>query len=76
MRGYGYPENFERLRRCEEMAEKKGVAVAQLAMAWIHRQGLNTFAVVSTSGRERMQMNIDALNLELTPEEADWLDLR
>lgn len=76
MRGYGYPENFERLRRCEELAEKKGVTVAQLAMAWIHSQGLNTFAVVSTSSKDRMQQNIGALSIELTPEEADWLDLR
>lgn len=76
MRGYGYPENFERLRRCEELAERKGVSVAQLAMAWIHAQGLNTFAVVSTSSKERMQQNIDALHIELTKEEADWLDLR
>lgn len=75
MRGYGYPENFERLRRCEELAEKKGATVAQIAMSWIHRRGLNTFAVVSTSSKERMQQNIDALHIELTQEEADWLDL-
>ena len=75
MRGYGYPENFERLRRCEELAEKKEATVAQIAMSWIHRRGLNTFAVVSTSSKERMQQNIDALHIELTQEEADWLDL-
>lgn len=49
MKGYGYPENYERLRRCEELAEAKGVSVPQIAMAWIFGQNLNTFAVVSTS---------------------------
>ena len=76
MKGYACPDNFERLRRCDELAEKKGVTVAQLAMAWIYHQPLNTFAVVSTSSRERMQQNIDAVSLPLTDAEADWLDLR
>lgn len=49
MKGYGYPENFERLRRCEQLAEKKGVSVPQIALAWIFRQQINTFAVVSTT---------------------------
>ena len=75
MLGYGYPENYERLRRCEELAAAKNVLVPQIAMAWIHARGLNTFAVVSTSGKERMRQNIDALHINLTPEEADYLDL-
>lgn len=76
MKGYAYPENFERLRRCEELAGKKGVSVPQIAMAWIYRQKLNTFAVVSTSRAERMQENIDALHVELSEDEVRYLDLR
>ena len=76
MRGYGYPTNFERLRRCEELAEQKGATVPQIAMAWIFSQNLNAFAIVSTSSKKRMQSNIDALSIELTPAEADYLDLR
>lgn len=37
MKGYGYPENFERLRRCEELAEAKHATVPQIAMSWIFR---------------------------------------
>ena len=76
MKGYGCPENFERLRRCEILAVEKGCTVSQIAMSWIFRQKLNTFAVVSTSKASRMQENIDALYIELTPEESRYLDLK
>ena len=76
VKGYACPDNFERLRRCEELAARKGVTVPQLAMRWIFAQELNTFAVVSTSSPARMQQNIDALQIPLTAQEADYLDLR
>ncbi len=76
MKGYGYPENYERLRRCEELAKKKCCTVPQIAMAWIYHQELDTFAVVSTSSEKRMQENIEALHIELTKEECEYLDLR
>ncbi len=76
LRGYGCPENYERLRRCEEFAEKKHCTVPQIAMAWIYSQKLNTFAVVSTSSAKRMQENIEALYIELTEEECAYLDLQ
>lgn len=75
MKGYGYQENFERLRRCEILAAQKGVTVPQIAMAFIFHQKLNAFAVVSTSSPSRMMDNIDAMNLRLTGEELAWLDL-
>lgn len=75
MRGYGYPENFERLHRCEVLAKEKGATVPQIAMAWIYSQKLNCFAVVSTAKAARMQENIDALHISLTPSEIAWLTL-
>lgn len=75
MKGYGCPENFERLRRCEQLAAEKGCNVPQIAMAWIFGQPLNTFAVVSTSKPERMQKNIDALHIALGKEELEYLNL-
>jgi len=76
MKGYACEANFERLRRCEQMAKKKDCRVPQIAMAWIYQQPVQTFAVVSTSKPERMQENVDALSVELTPEELAWLDLQ
>ncbi|MDO4648871.1 MAG: aldo/keto reductase, partial [Eubacteriales bacterium] len=73
--GYGCDENFERLRRCEILAQEKGVSVPQIAMAWIYAQEVNTFAVVGSGNIKRMQQNVDALSIHLTKEEADYLDL-
>lgn len=76
LKGYGYPENYERLHRCEELAKKKHCTVSQIAIAWIYSQELNTFAVVSTSSAKRMKDNIEALHIKLTEEECAYLDLR
>lgn len=75
-KGYCCSQNYERLRRCEELAAQKGVTVSQIALAWIFAQDINTFAVVSTTKPERMRQNIAALSLALTPEEAAYLDLK
>lgn len=75
MKGYGCPANFQRLRRCEELAEQKNCTVPQIAMAWIYKQNLNTFAVVSTSKASRMKENIEALHIELSEDEIKYLDL-
>lgn len=76
MKGYAYPQNFERLRRCEELAHEKECSVSQIAMAWLFSQEVNTFAVVSTSKPQRMQENIAAMELALTKEELLYLDLQ
>ena len=76
VKGYVSDENFERLRRCEVLAEMKHATVPQIAMAFIFHQDMNTFAVVSTSKPERMQENIDALQIELSEAETQWLDLK
>ncbi len=75
MKGYGCTDNYERLARCEELAEKKGCTVAQIAMAWLYAQPLNTFAIVTMSSPARIQENIEALSLKLTEEECRYLNL-
>ena len=72
--GFGYPENFERLRRCEILAAEKRVTVSQIAMSWIFRQGMNVFAVVSSSSPARLAQNA-AAELALSPAECAWLNL-
>lgn len=75
MKGYGCPENFERLARCETLARQKGCSVSQIALAWIFHQGLNAFAIVSASGIERVRENAGALCLELSEDECRYLNL-
>lgn len=76
IKGYVSKDNFKRLKRCEELAKEKGVGVSDIAMAWLYRQPLNTFAIVSTSKAARMRNNINAISLELTQDELSYLDLR
>jgi aryl-alcohol dehydrogenase-like predicted oxidoreductase len=73
--GYDFPANFERLRRAELLAKSKNCSVAQIALAWVLCQSLETFAVVSVSSAARMQENIDAFGITLSPEEIGYLDL-
>lgn len=76
MKGYASPDNFERLRRCEILAEKHGASVPQIAMSWIFTQQVNTFAVEGMSSEKNMRSNVEALGVELTPAETDYLNLK
>ncbi len=75
-RGYACEENFERARRCAEIAAQKGVSCTQVALSWIFRQQMNVFAVVGTSSPQRMRENVAAYSLALTEEECACLDLK
>ncbi len=76
MKGYADPDNFERLRRCEELARKYDRSVPQIALAWLFGQKLNTFAVIGTGRPERMRENLEALAIRLTEDELLYLDLQ
>ena len=75
VKGYASHENFMRLARCEELSAKKGCSVSQLAIAWMFTQGLNLFAAATTTKVSRIPEQVRALHVELTPEEAAWLNL-
>lgn len=76
IKGYSSSDNFKRLKRCEELAEKKNCTVSQIAMAYIYNSPLNAFAIVSTSSAERMKANIEAISIKLTEEEIKYLELK
>jgi len=76
MKGYNYPENFQRLARCEILAKEKNVSVPQIAMGWIFNQPkLDVYALSSPINAEQMRSNIEAASLKLTEAECRWLDL-
>lgn len=72
---YCHPENFERLARAEELAEKKQCSVSQIALAWMLKQDVKAFPIVSASTGRRMEENVKAFQVELTRQEAEWLNL-
>jgi len=68
------PENFDRNRalvaRVEGFAREKGCTPAQLALAWLLAQGEDVVAIPGTRSAARLEENLGALDVRLTPEEA------
>ena len=75
VKGYVCHDNFLRLARCEELAEKKGYTVSQIALAWMFQQKLNMYVLVSTTKAKRLADNLRTFTVELTEEEIRYLNL-
>ena len=74
MNGYVCHDNFKRLARCEELAEKKGCTVSQIALVWMFQQGLNMYVLVSTTKACRLEENLRTFTVELSEEESRYLN--
>ncbi|KAL9637286.1 MAG: hypothetical protein Q9204_001934 [Flavoplaca sp. TL-2023a] len=59
--------------RVEEIAKKKGFKMAQVATAWVLRKGLE-FPIIGLGSKERIDEAVQALKIELTDEEAKYLE--
>lgn len=58
----------------KEIADAKGAAVSQVAIAWLlHKPGL-TSAIIGTQSEKHLQENLEAANLKLTVSEMDKLN--
>jgi len=73
-RVYRTEENAARLRRARELAERKGCSATQLALAWTTNQPFPTYAIVGPADADEIHESVVALDVELTPDEADRLD--
>lgn len=76
IRGYCCRDNYERLRRTEQIAQKHNCTVAQAALAWVLAQPLQVFAEVSASTPQRFASNLEALNIQLNETELRYMDLQ
>lgn len=72
--GYSCADNFERLHRCEQLAQEMGVTVSQIALAWLLGSELNTLAIVGSSTPEQVRQNARAAEISLTPAQRLWLN--
>ena len=55
----------------EALAEEKGCTPAQIALAWLLAQGPDVIPIPGTKRIERLEENLGALNVRLTPAEID-----
>jgi aryl-alcohol dehydrogenase-like predicted oxidoreductase len=68
-------QNFERLKRANELAAKLNVAPINLALAWVLTQEFPTFALIGPRTLEETRTSWPALGVELTPQQVKWLNL-
>jgi predicted dehydrogenase/aryl-alcohol dehydrogenase-like predicted oxidoreductase len=69
-------DNFQRLARVNELAKKRGVLPINIALAYVLRQPFPTSALVGPRQLSETRTTMKVLEVDLTPEEVAWLDLR
>jgi L-glyceraldehyde 3-phosphate reductase len=68
-------ENLNRVRALNEIAERRGQGLAQLAIAWVLRDPRVTSALLGASSVEQLEQNVAALErADLDPEELAAID--
>ncbi|MGF7041960.1 aldo/keto reductase [Mucilaginibacter lappiensis] len=67
-------KNLEKVEVLKAMAKEKGYTPTQLAIAWVNAQGDHIMPLVSMSRRSRLPENIQAMNIEFTPEDMNALN--
>jgi aryl-alcohol dehydrogenase-like predicted oxidoreductase len=67
--GENFKRNLELVDRFNELAVAKGCAPAQLALAWVIAQGADIVPIPGTRNIDRLEENVGALEISLTPDE-------
>jgi L-glyceraldehyde 3-phosphate reductase len=68
-------ENLARVRALNEIAQRRGQTLAQMAIAWVLRDGRVTSALLGASSVQQLEQNVAALQrLDFTPEELAEID--
>ncbi|UNX55960.1 L-glyceraldehyde 3-phosphate reductase [Georgenia sp. TF02-10] len=69
------PEVLERVRALDEIAQRRGQTLAQMAIAWVLRDPRVTTALVGASSVAQLEDSVAALdNLDFSPEELAAID--
>jgi 1-deoxyxylulose-5-phosphate synthase len=75
IRTYYSDANWERYRRADELAERKGCTLRQVALAWVLHSPLEVFALIGPANVSELDDCLGALDVALTPDEVAWLNL-
>jgi aryl-alcohol dehydrogenase-like predicted oxidoreductase len=65
--GENYNANAKAVRHLTELAESKGITVAQLALAWLLAQGQDIVPIPGTRNPTRLAENVAAVSVTLSP---------
>jgi aryl-alcohol dehydrogenase-like predicted oxidoreductase len=61
--------NVEFVKKVEQFAREKGCTPGQLALAWLLARGKDIVPIPGTKRRDRLEENLGALQVRLTPED-------
>lgn len=73
---YYSSENWERFRRAGELAEKKGVTLIQIALAYVLNQPFPTAAIIGPRNSNELKDSIVGEKVKLSVDEINWLNLQ
>jgi aryl-alcohol dehydrogenase-like predicted oxidoreductase len=73
--GENFNRNLELAGKIQNLAMKKGCTAAQLALAWVIAQGDHIFPIPGTKRLKYLEENAGALDVKLTTEELNEIDL-
>ncbi|UJF31909.1 aldo/keto reductase [Paenibacillus hexagrammi] len=68
-------DNWQRLRRAEQLAHEKGVSTIQIALAYVLNQPFPACALIGPRNGQEMRSCHEGAQLKLTSQEIAWLDL-
>ncbi|THH26375.1 hypothetical protein EUX98_g7821 [Antrodiella citrinella] len=74
IKAFRAPGDLEILNRVEEIAKKKGIAMAQVAIAWSLACPSVTAPIVGSTNLENLKQIIDAVHITLTEDEIKYLE--
>ena len=69
--GDNFARNRELVGHVEAIAEEKGCTPAQLCLAWLMAQGPDVIPIPGTKRIERLEENLSAMRVHLTPADVD-----
>jgi aryl-alcohol dehydrogenase-like predicted oxidoreductase len=72
--GENFEKNLQLVDRVKEIANDKGVAASQLALAWLLHQGEDIVPIPGTKRCEYLEENVAAVGITLTDEELRRID--
>lgn len=72
--GENFGKNLELVKKIGEIADEKGVASSQLALAWVLSRGDNIVPIPGTKRRKYIEQNAAAVNIVLNDDELEQIN--
>ena len=72
--GENFEKNLDLVHKLEELADQKGVAASQLALAWVLAQGEDIVPIPGTKRVKYLEENVAAGEITLTADELEEID--